>query len=302
MNPLIPMQYPEKSGSKALPFIPDLSVVERQALQAKTATLFAMDVQFCDRLQDGSKGPDLAVIPAGVFEMGSAEHEFGHRADEAPMHYQQMLEPFAIGTMPITAEQFERFTAATDWVWSWELIRSEGRHPVINIRHGQAEDFCRWLGEETGQNYRLPNEAEWEYACRAGSSDAFAFGDSVSCKNVHFRAAFPYDEEKQGKRFILPKCAPIAKTIEVGQYPANAWGLHDMHGNVWEMTSSNYSKSLANLSRHHPAPPKRRNKWIAVRGGSWFDAAVFARSASRRPRLRDELDVNLGFRVVRELR
>jgi formylglycine-generating enzyme required for sulfatase activity len=74
-----------------------------------------------------------------------------------------------------------------------------------------------------------------------------------------------------------------------------------MHGNVWEMTSSNYSKSLANLSRHHPAPPKRRNNWIAVRGGSWFDAAVFSRSASRRPRLRDELDVNLGFRVVRKL-
>ncbi len=66
------------------------------------------------------------------------------------MHYQQMLEPFAIGTVPITAEQFERFTDATDWVWSWELIRSEGRHPVINIRHGQAEDFCRWLSEETG--------------------------------------------------------------------------------------------------------------------------------------------------------
>ena len=296
------MNLPEDLGSKSLLFIPELSVIERQALQSKSAFALNVEVTFSDSLQDGSLGPQLTVIPAGVFEMGSNEQEFGHRSDEAPQHYQQMTEPFAIGSMPITADQFERYTSAVNWNWSWDLIRSEGNHPVINIRHGEAEDFCRWLSDETGYWYRLPSEAEWEYACRAGSSDAFAFGDSVSCKNVHFRAAFPYDEEKQGKRFILPKCAPIAKTVEVGQYPANAWGLHDVHGNVWEMTSSNYSKSLANISRHHPAPPKRRNKWITVRGGSWFDAAVFARSASRRPRLRDELDVNLGFRVVRELR
>lgn len=282
-------------------FVHDLSVAPLRALQAQAAEAANLPVAFDDRLKIGGQGPRMRVIPPGVFEMGSPADEFGHRPEEGPLHYQQMAAPFAIGQVPVTADEFARFSEATGWVWRSDLIRSHGRHPVINVRHGEAEDYCHWLSEQTGQHYRLPSEAEWEYACRAGTLGPFAFGDNVSCKDVHFKAVFPYEEAKREQRFFLPKCAPIAKTVETGCYQANAWGLQDMHGNVWEMTSENWRNSYSKLPRRHPAPVARRNKWIVVRGGSWFDAAVYARSAARRPRLRDELDVNLGFRVVREI-
>ncbi|WP_052199635.1 formylglycine-generating enzyme family protein [endosymbiont of unidentified scaly snail isolate Monju] len=290
----------QPESSDRLSFVPDLDEAARQALQARTAEALGLPVRFRDPL-DAGEAPELAVIPAGMFEMGSPEHEFGHWAGEGPQHYQQITRPFAIGVYPVTAEEFAAFTRATGWRWRPDLITSEGRHPVINIRHGEAEAYCAWLSERTGQRYRLPSEAEWEYACRAGTTTPFAFGDSVSCREVHFKASFPYEEARDNKRFYLPRCAPVAHTLPVGSYRPNTWGLHDMHGNVWEMTESNWRNSLANLPRVHPAPVGRRNKWIVVRGGSWFDAAVHARSAARRARLRDELDVNLGFRVVREL-
>lgn len=289
------------SPGGTLPFIPDLDATERQALQRRTADCLGVPVVFADSLDDGTTGPRLAVIPAGVFEMGSPEQEFGHRPHEGPQHYQQIGEPFAIGVHPVTADEFAAFTRATGWRWRSDLITTEGRHPVINIRHGEAEAYCHWLSERTGQRYRLPSEAEWEHACRAGTTTPFAFGDSVTCREVHFRATFPYEEAREGRRWYLPRCAPVAGTLPVGNFRPNAWGLYDMHGNVWEMTGSNWRNSLASLPRRHPSPEGRRNRWIVVRGGSWFDAAVHARSAARRARLRDELDVNLGFRVLREL-
>lgn len=270
-------------------------------MQLDEAERLGLPVFFRDELTDGVQAPLMAVIPPGVFEMGSTAEEFGHRPDEGPMHYQQMASAFAIGVHPVTAEEFAQYEKATGWHWRADLITSSGAHPVINIRHGEAEDYCRWLSDKTGQRYRLPSEAEWEYACRAGTSTPFAFGDSVSCRQVHFKAAFPYEEARQKKRWFLPKCLPVAQTLPVGSFQANAWGLHDMHGNVWEMTSDNWSQSHANLPRRHPVSANKRKKWIVVRGGSWFDAAVYARSAARRPRLRDELDVNLGFRLVREI-
>ena len=287
--------------TEPLPFAPELSEADLRSLQLQTAAACGVQTVFRDRLASGGETPTVTVIPAGVFDMGSHADEFGHRKEEGPAHYQQVAESFAIGVCPVTAEAFALFERATGWHWRPDLITSEGHHPVINIRHGEAEAYCAWLSEQTGKRYRLPSEVEWEYACRAGTNTPFAFSESVSCREVHFKAAFPYEEARDNKRWYLPKCAPIAKTVPVGSYRANAWGLYDMHGNVWEMTSSNWSNSYANLPRRHPAPPVRRNKWIVVRGGSWFDAAVYARSAARRPRLRDELDVNLGFRVVREL-
>ena len=281
--------------------MPELDQGARLHLQAEAAHGLGISVRFADTMHGGNPGPVLTVVPPGVFEMGSPSDEFGHRAEEGPLHYQQVAEHFAIGVYPVTAEEFGCFERDTGWRWRSDLITSSGQHPVINIRHGEAEAYCHWLSDKTGQRYRLPSEAEWEYACRAGTSMPFAFGESVSCREVHFKAAFPYEEARQKKRWYLPKCAPLGQTVPVGSYQPNVWGLHDMHGNVWEMTRDNWSQSYEHLPRRHPVKSTRRNKWITVRGGSWFDAAVYARSAARRPRLRDELDVNLGFRVVREL-
>jgi len=282
-------------GVSELPFLPDLSEQQRLQLQWDTAAALGLSVAFRDPLADAGSGPEMMVIPAGGFEMGSPPGEFGHRPDEAPLHYRHLDRPFALSRCTITADEFEHYARDTGWRWRSDLIVARGDFPVMNIRTADAEDYCRWLSARTGHRYRLPTEAEWEYACRAGTTSAFHYGDSVSCREVHFDATLPYEEARQKRRFFLPRCFPLNSSLPVGGRPANTWGLHDMHGNMWEFTCSSWTDN------HKPVRPGGRGKWIVVKGGSWFDAAVLARSASRRPRLRDELDVNLGLRVLREL-
>ncbi|RMG33133.1 MAG: formylglycine-generating enzyme family protein, partial [Gammaproteobacteria bacterium] len=139
------------SSNVSLPFVPELDEPARRALQAEIAAAHELEVRFRDTASGGGATPLLTVIPAGVFEMGSTEQEFGHRPSEGPVHYQQIAEPFALGVYPVTAEEFAEFTRATDWRWRSDLITTQGRHPVINIRHGEAEAYCEWLSEQTGQ-------------------------------------------------------------------------------------------------------------------------------------------------------
>lgn len=289
-------QHPSAEPAVAdLPFVPDLSEQQRLRLQWDTASALGLSVHFHDTLADGDAGPELMVIPAGSFEMGSPPAEFGHRPDEGPLHYRHINRPFALGRCTITADEFEHYARATGWRWRSDLIVAKGRLPVMNIRTPDAEHYCRWLSEQTGHRYRLPTEAEWEYACRAGTTTAFHYGDSVTCREVHFNATLPYEEARQRRRFFLPRCLPLNSALPVGERPPNTWGLHDMHGNMWEFTCTTWDEG------HKPEQRGERGKRIVVKGGSWFDAAVHSRSAARRPRLRDELDVNLGLRVLREL-
>ena len=293
-----PSSNPPLAGERTnaeLPFVPDLSEQQRLQLQWDTAAALGLAVAFHDTLRDGGRGPQLMVIPAGSYEMGSPGNEFGHSPMEAPQHYRHINRPFALGRCTITADEFARYERDTGWRWRSDLIVARGELPVMNIRTPDAEHYCRWLSEQTGHRYRLPSEAEWEYACRAGSTTAFHFGDSVTCREVHFNATLPYEEARQRRRFFLPRCVPLNSALPVAGRPSNIWGLHDMHGNMWEFTSTSWS------DKHSPVHETSRSKWIVVKGGSWFDAAVHARSAARRPRLRDELDVNLSLRVLREL-
>jgi formylglycine-generating enzyme required for sulfatase activity len=289
------------SESKDLVFVHDLDSKGLIQLQRQAAQSAGLDVFFRDAMKEGGPGPEMAVIPAGMFEMGSTRHEFGHRSEESPQHYVSIRKDFALGRYVVTAEEYEVFRKETGWFLRFDLIWAEGRFPVMNIRIADAQHYADWLSEKTGKNYRLPTEAEWEYACRAGTLTPFSFGESVSCRDVHFNAAFPYNELKQGRRWFLPRCMPLPKAVMIGSLPANTWGLHEMHGNVQEFTSTawlpHHSHAHRDGSHAETGDPKR----IVVKGGSWFDAAVHARSAARMPRLRDELDVNLGFRLVREL-
>ncbi len=284
----------------ARPFLPDLNRQEIVDLQKQLAQDLNLSVYFTDTLKDGDKGPELALIPAGQYEMGSTDKEFGHFREEYPQHYSHITQPFAIGRYTVTAEEFDKFRAATEWHLRPDLLWAHGREPVMNIRYADAELYLEWLSKETGQRYRLPTEAEWEYAARAGTTTAFHFGDEVTCKEVHFDSFFPYNEAKQNKRWYLPRCIPMQKALEVGSKPPNAWGLHEVHGNVWELTSTPWQDSHVNANRDG-SNPDHISQWIVTKGGSWFDSAVWARSASRKKRLYDEMDTNLGFRVVREL-
>lgn len=284
-----------------IPFVADMDQSALKTLQTQAASEANTTVFFADTLANGQQGPALAVIPAGRFEMGSPNAELGHRREEYPQHTVSLQRSFAIGRYPLMSEEFDVFRHATEWHLRSDLIWHKGRYPVINIRMSDVKLYLHWLSEQTGHTYRLPTEAEWEYAARAGSSGPFYFGNEVSCKEINFNPLFPYATDKTKRRWFLPRCLPSIKASEVGLREPNAWGLYDMHGNVWEFTSSHWTYS--HLGAHRDGSPSTNAdpSWYVTKGGSWFDPAVLARSAARKKRYIDELDTNLGFRVVREL-
>ncbi len=289
------------NASNSTQFIPELNKKEVKALQEETAKKLQLPPYFADDLKLGGQGSELAIIPAGQYEMGSNRDEFGHSIEEYPQHYTHITKPFAIGRFAVTADDFEKFREDTEWFLRNDLIWSEGLKPVINIRMADAALYIEWLSEQTGQHYRFPTESEWEYAARAGTNTAFHFGDEVTCKDVHFHSLFPYNEAKKKKRWYLPLCSPMATALEVGSKPPNNWGLHEVHGNIWEFTDTPWRDSHVNSNRDGQLDSNFISSAIVTKGGSWFDEAIHARSASRKKRLYDEMDTNLGFRVVRDL-
>jgi formylglycine-generating enzyme required for sulfatase activity len=276
---------------------PDLLDLQQQAARAA-----GLSVSFRDRSRDDVPVPELLVIPAGEFEMGSDASEFGHQKTESPRRFVSIERPFALGRHPVTKAEFAAFQAATGWKPRPEVLwPAGGRQPVFNVRMRDAEAYLAWLREQTGQRYRLPTEAEWEFAARAGTSTAFAFGDSVGCRDVHFNSLFPYEERRERRRWYLPLCIPTPRPLDVGSFPPNLWGLHDMHGNVQEFTATPWRDSHTDLPRNGVYRRTGDEEWLVVKGGSWFDPAVACRSAARRRRHITEMDTNLGFRVLREL-
>ena len=285
----------------ATPYLPELSTKEIISLQKKTSDELNLPRYFSDKMKIGGTAPELAIIPAGMFEMGSNSDEFGHYREEYPQHYMQIHKPFAIGRYTVTAYDFDKFRKDTEWHLRPELLWAKKNEPVMNIRLSDMKLYTEWLSQQTGETYRLPTESEWEYAERAGTKTAFHFGETASCKEIHFDSTAPYEEAKQKKRWFLPRCFPMPKAIPVGSKPANSWGLHEVHGNVWEYTTTRWANSHLNANRDGSNSDTSSSHWYVTKGGSWFDPAILARSAARKKRLDDEMDTNLGFRIVREL-
>ena len=272
----------------------DLTPAELRRLQAEAARANGLEPYFRDSLRHGGAGPELAVIPAGRFRMGSAADD--RRFGELGRHEAVIDRPYAIGRYTITAEEFAVYSRAAGLVWPDHLIQSEGRQPVINITSLDAQGYLAWLSAETGQRYRLPDEREWEYAARAGSLTAYCFGERLGCGEAN-TAAIIGTSRPNGWRGWLPFCVPLHRVCEVGSYPANIWGLYEVHGNVWELTSDTWQGSLDPENNASRQP----GQWIVTKGGSWFEGVRDASFASRRPRLLSEMDTNLGMRVVREI-
>ena len=271
-------------------------------LQQEAARKAGVPVTFRDRSREDVTVPELQVIPAGEFEMGSDASEYGHEKRESPRRYVLIERPFALGRHAVTRAEFAAFQQATGWRPRPELLWPKSdRQPVFNLRRSDAEAYLEWLRDVTGKRYRLPTEAEWEFAARAGTRTAFAFGDSVGCRDVHFNSLFPYDERRERRKWYIPLCIPTPRPLDVGSFPANLWGLHDMHGNVQEFTASPWRDSHVDLPRDGVYRRVGDEEWVVVKGGSWFDPAVACRSAARRRRHVTEMDTNLGFRVLREL-
>jgi formylglycine-generating enzyme required for sulfatase activity len=285
----------------ASPAIPDtfaLGPGELVALQVHAAHAAGLaDTHFRDVAADGSAGPELVVIPAGTFEYGARPDEAAS-TQERPRRAAMMESPFALGRYPVTTEEFEAYARATGWRPRDDLIWLRGRQPVVNVRASDARDYCAWLSAQTGQRYRLPSEAEWEYACRAGAATAYPGGDRITPADAQYNASQAFDATRPRRPRLMARCFLRCGAVPVGRHPANRWGLFDMIGNVWEFTASPWSRDHASLpERALPGRPQA----LVTKGGSWFDGAFDCRCAARRRRLENELDINLGFRVLREI-
>ena len=246
---------------------------------------------------DTSTSLDMVIIPAGKFMMGAPKEEKESGGSERPQH-EVSVSTFLMGKYPITQTQW-RIVAAMPQVNRELNLPSNFKgvnRPVEQVSWLDAMEFCARLTRHTGREYRLPSEAEWEYACRAGTTTPFHFGETITTELVNYDGNHPYGE--------APKGEYRKETTEVGIFPANEFGLHDMHGNVWEWCADDY------YANHEGAPSDAqiRIKDIKkyedpetlklLRGGSWSYNAHYCRSAFRNGNYARNAFNNFGFRVV----
>ncbi len=218
---------------------------------------------------------EMVSIPGGKFTMGAPEEEKGSKEDQRPQKPVN-IKPFYMGKFEVTQDQWLT-------MMPFETDREADRYnafkgekmPVVDVSFTNAKAFCRMLSEKTGRKYRLPSEAEWEYACRAGTNTPFYFGETITADLANYRADRTYASEPKGKY--------RGETTPVGEFHPNAFGLYDMHGNVWEWCLEAY-----NYER-------------LIRGGSWLNEPVHCRSANRDGAY-DNKDLDYtGFRVCCEV-
>jgi formylglycine-generating enzyme required for sulfatase activity/serine/threonine protein kinase len=277
------------------------------------------------KLTTNSIGMKLVLIPAGEFLMGSPESDPSAESPEKPQHRVWITRPFNLGVTEVTRGQFRRFVDDAGYQteaekdgkggfgWNEETNRFDqnarytwrtpgfdqtDEHPVVSVSWNDAVAFAQWLSRKEGKSYRLPTEAEWEYACRAGTTTRFSNGDNeadlVAVGNVADGTAKEKHPDWTG---AIAARDGYVYTAPVGRFQANAFGLYDMHGNVWEWCSDGYA---ADYYQRSPANDPSGDFGAApvIRGGSWFREPLVSRSASR---LRFRLGArygHIGFRVA----
>jgi uncharacterized protein (TIGR02996 family) len=282
----------------------ELPLEERLELEETVRRRLAEGVRPCVPLLVNSAGMTLALIRPGRFWMGSPPEEASRYADEDPRHEVEITRPFYLGVHQVTQAQYEevmghnpshfqRRGGGADQVGNLDTRT----FPVETLSWQDALAFCAALSDRqaeqsAGRVYRLPSEAEWEYACRAGTtcSAPFHYGWSLSSRQANFDGTRPYGEARRGRN--------LRRTCAVGSYAANAFGLHDMHGNVWEWCADWFDVDYyAESPRRDPPGPSEGDSRI-LRGGSFYYIGSSCRAAirfGRRPDSRSNLD---GFRVA----
>ena len=272
-----------------------------------------------------SIGMKLVLIPAGEFTMGSPEGEEDRDWDET-QHRVCITKPFYLGVYEVTVEDFRQFVTGTGYktdaerdrggyAWSETAGPSEGpdpkyswrnpgftqtdRHPVVNVSWNDAVAYCGWLSRKEGQTYRLPTEAEWEYACRAGTTTRYSHGEDseglVKVGNVADAAFAARVPELMGG---IKASDGYAFTSPVGNFLPNPFGVYDMNGNVWEWCADWYGEGYYQKSPLSDPPGPTTGSFRVFRGGSWNYSAWVCRSASRTWMPPDNSYVTQGFRVA----
>jgi formylglycine-generating enzyme required for sulfatase activity len=272
-------------------------------------------------------GLRFVEIPGGSFMMGSNDGD----ADEQPVH-PVSIAPFQLMTTEVTKGQFAKFVAATgyrtdaeknaggkdgcyvesspgkgDWgyqkgkYWNNVVYSERDNQPVVCISHNDATAFIEWLNRDSAERYRLPTEAEWEYAARAGSTGKYSFGDSESALCSHANGA-DLSAKRQYSGWTTSDCTDDhVYTAPVGSFQANAFGLYDMHGNVWEWTQDCWKEDYKNAPSNGRAITDGDCARRVLRGGSWLGKPIGLRSAYRNGDGTDDRDGRFGLRLARDL-
>lgn len=252
--------------------------------------------------------PEMVVLPSGSFIMGTPDDEVGRQPDEGPMHEVTFSKPFALSRFTVTAGEWAVYLRESGYTMpdgdarpGRECIAGKPRYPMsprqpaVCLTWHEAQSYIAWLSKKTGKAYRMPSESVREYAARAGSKGPFPF---------------PFDE---GKEYSIAKHANtygpedgFSYTAPVGSFPPNAFGLYDMHGNVYEWLADilheNYVGAPTDGSAWTDPPnPDDDCDYRAMRGNDWTEAPIFSRSGNRNDRCSKTAGDWLGFRVMRDL-
>jgi uncharacterized protein (TIGR02996 family) len=276
---------------------------ERARLEDRVAELLRAGVRPVVPEVVNSIGMRLALIAPGRFRMGSPSGEKERNSDEGPLHEVEITKAFYLGVFPVTQGQWRAVMGNKP---SWFGATGDGKEvvagldtsdfPIERVSWEEVQAFLKRLAarrEEvtSGWKYRLASEAEWEFACRGGASSSTAFhcGNSLASTQANFNGNYPYGGAEKGSF--------LARTCSVGSYRPNAFGLHDMPGNVWEWCADWYDDGYANSPPKDPPGPSAGSCRV-LRGGCWFNLGRYCRAASRHgigPSVRDN---HLGFRVA----
>ncbi|HQX52466.1 MAG TPA: formylglycine-generating enzyme family protein [Planctomycetaceae bacterium] len=268
----------------------------------------------------------LTLIPAGEFTMGSPADEKGTSA-EGPQHRVRITQPFYMGIHEVTQGQFARFVGDQSYkteaerdgqgghgynesenkfendpkyTWKNTGFRQTNDHPVVNVTWNDAVAYCEWLSSKEGKKYRLPTEAEWEYACRAGTTTAYQTGNDdleqqASIENVADGTA---KEKFSDWLYAINARDGYVFTSPVGRFQSNGYGLYDMYGNLSEWCSDRYGSDYYGSSAGIDPVGASTGSYRVVRGGSWHLAARFCRSAVRLSLEQSGRNYDLGFRLA----
>ena len=245
----------------------------------------AMATELLEKFSDCARCPELVRVPAGSFIMG---HD-GRNKIEGPAHTVTFAKPFTMGVYEVTFDNWQACfdgggcaSVPDDHKWG------EGTRPVINITWQDAQTYLEWLSKKTGQRYRLPSEAEWEYAARAGTTTDYWWGDEIGENLGNCRdCKSPWSKHSS---------APV------GSFAANPFGLYDVHGNIWEMTQDCWNKDHAGASVSGAARLTGDCQFRVMRSGSWY---YFSKNLRSSWRFRNDARIKsygVGFRVLREMR
>jgi len=298
-DPIIIIQSSESATSKqpSVTILPNQSAAEPSNAQANAP--FVAGNVFRDRLTDGSDGPEMVWIPAGRFRMGDLQR--GGAGDEKPVH-SVSVDRFALGKYELTVGEYLRFVRATghhapEWLEEGSQYHiktgtsnyykkmgaalTNENHPIVGISWYDATAYVKWLSEQTGHQYILPTEAQWEYAARAGTETKYWWGNDIGTNRANCGSDYCGDS--------------FQYTAPVGSFAKNPFGLYDTVGNVWEWTCSEYTDKYTGKEQQCVESAGR----FVVRSGSWDFIAWWARSAARNGGRPTERNVNFGIRPAR---